>query len=251
MSSASLLCLDFDGVICDSVLECLVSSWVAYHGDNGQDRVSMDSLSVALRASFTALRPFIRSGEDYVLIQDLLAREQTVKHQAEFDRNIAAAGFSKMAEYKQRFYAARESLLATRRDYWFSLNRLYPHMAILLARYSALANMHIVSTKRSDFILEILRHNGIEYDASRVHYAAIAPKLEIVGRLINSLRAGGAIFVDDQIDHLVGSRHPAIEPRLASWGYVKDEWLSDSKGVLVVNPGEMEGIFAQLAIGSN
>ena len=33
-----------------------------------------------------------------------------------------------------------------------------------------------------------------------------------------------AVLVDDQIDHLIKPRGPAVDVRLALWGYVKPEW---------------------------
>ena len=207
-----ILCLDFDGVICDSVLECLVSSWIACFEGDPPDRVSR-----LLKTRFLALRPFIRSGEDYVLIQQLLEKDRSIANQEEFDGMLKKAGSSRMAEYKKRFYAARESLFDSDRGYWFGLNRLYPHVEDLLKRFAEHTNLYVVSTKRPDFIAEILSFHGIRFDTARIHYSASVPKLEIGEQLADEHRADRAFFVDDQIDHLVGGSHPAVEPCLASW----------------------------------
>ena len=233
-----ILCLDFDGVICDSVLECLVSSWIACFEGNPPDRVPL-----FLKQRFLELRPFIRSGEDYVLIQRLLEQGRSIRNQEEFDDLLGKAGALKMAEYKERFYSARESLFRSERDYWFGLNRLYPHVEGLLKLHAASANLHIVSTKRPDFISEILGFHGIRFNPARMHYASSVPKLEIVNRLADENRAEKVYFVDDQIDHLTGSRREAVEPCLASWGYVKPEWLGKPTGVRVLEPIELRGLF--------
>ena len=60
----TLVFLDFDGVICDSALECLVSSWEAYFRDHGRD--APKAVPVDLKERFLALRPYVRSGEDSV-----------------------------------------------------------------------------------------------------------------------------------------------------------------------------------------
>jgi hypothetical protein len=47
-----------------------------------------------------------------------------------------------------------------------------------------------------------------------------------------------AFFVDDQLDHLVvAGRNPAVKPFLASWGYVKNEWLHQKEVPVLDRPG--------------
>ena len=69
-----LLYLDFDGVVCDSERECFVSSWLTYRQLGGA--TGGEHISLRARRRFRQMRPLIRSGEDYVVIQQILAREQ-------------------------------------------------------------------------------------------------------------------------------------------------------------------------------
>ena len=86
--------LDFDGVICDSVDECLVTSFHAYYDLQGNPAPA--SGPAARRESFARLRPFIHIGEDYLLIHELIDRGIDIADQREFDALVQAAGRSRM-----------------------------------------------------------------------------------------------------------------------------------------------------------
>ncbi len=241
-----LLCLDFDGVICDSALECLVSSWLTYYRDISGGQPS--HVPVSLRSDFLLLRPFIRSGEDFILIHELLYKKVMIESQQQFDSCISAAGGERMMRYKELFYKAREGLVEQDRSYWLSLNPIYRHMKRPLKRLSGRDELHIVSTKRPDFIAAILSSNGIEFPQRNIHYSSNIEKLDLVADLLIDSGFERSVFVDDQIDHLrregITDR---IDSKLAAWGYVKQEWL-DSKvpGVEVLSVEGMTGLFEDL-----
>src|SRR5512138_3366484 len=125
MRDVPLLILDFDGVICDSLDECFVSSWPAYH--TLYRKSPPPKVPITLRDDFARLRPFIRTGEDYLLIQEILTQGKSVQDQAAFDALIAEAGPEKMRIFKELFTKARSELLEKDKRFWLSLNRIYPH----------------------------------------------------------------------------------------------------------------------------
>jgi phosphoglycolate phosphatase-like HAD superfamily hydrolase len=232
----SLLVLDFDGVICDSIDECFVSSWIAYYELYRMEQPPQ--VPVRLRAEFARLRPFIRSGEDFVLIQSILRESTPVPDQAAFDAAAVKAGADTMRRFKELFYAARRDLLARDRRFWLSLNRVYPHVVAAFARLPVDAPVHILSTKRMEYITESLAEARIHFPHERIHLSPTQSKLPTV----EAMRASGgfahAVFVDDQIDYLLHNDSPRISAYLASWGYVKSEWLAPDSGVAVMNPDD-------------
>ena len=50
----------------------------------------------------------------------------------------------------------------------------------------------------------------------------------------------GALFIDDQIDHLTSKSAGdlRITGCLASWGYVQKQWLEDPRGVELLYPNQ-------------
>ena len=83
-----------------------------------------------LGAQFRALRPFVRSGEDFVLIQELVDRQATVDSQEEFDRAWQRPGTPSRKAFKDLFYQARSSLMDRDRQAWLAMNPIYPHVGV-------------------------------------------------------------------------------------------------------------------------
>ncbi len=243
MREAPLLVLDFDGVICDSIDECFVSSWAAYH------ELHLGRPSAAAtpddREGFARLRPFVRSGEDFVLIQEILERGLAVSDQAGFDKVSRDGGMA--SRYRELFYRAREEFLKRDRAAWLALNRVYPHVKRALGRLPASAALSVLSTKKPPFIAEILSANGILIPERQIVWSADEPKLSVVGRLLRAAGRDEAVFVEDQVDAIAGNTDLRIRVYLATWGYVKREWLetdgagnSRSVGVPLLTPSGFE-----------
>ncbi len=102
-----LVFLDFDGVICDSLLECLVSSWQGYYRLHLGKRET--AVPITLRREFSKLRPYVRAGEDFILIQELINNKIPIRSQEQFDSQLAVRGEERMARYKELFYTARRA----------------------------------------------------------------------------------------------------------------------------------------------
>lgn len=237
MASALRLFIDFDGVICDSAAECLFSSWVAYDrltwsADAGAATVRPPAaprvVPIALRQRFMQLRPFIRAGDDYVLIQHLLAAGRMPSRQEEFDRARRDAGPRALARYADALNRVRQELVSHDRDHWLRLNPLYPGMATLL-RAADWETTSILSTKRPAYIAAILDFHAVAVPSQAILHAAAASKLEIVSMALNERQDGRAALVDDQLDHLIGNDDERIEVYLADWGYARPEWLADPR----------------------
>ena len=230
--------LDFDGVICDSILETLVSSWRGYYLLRGEEQPPL--MPVSLLRDFAGLRPYVRAGEDFILIHELIAAGYPIRSQRDFDNQLAERGQQRIDLYRDSFYAARQELLRHQREYWLSLNRLYPHVAPCLGSWSSSSSLYILSTKRADFIVEILNSKNIPMAPQRVLSCAAKEKISTILRTLAQRGYERALFIDDQIDHLASdsARDPRIDCCLASWGYVQKQWLEDPRGVELLYPNQ-------------
>lgn len=234
------LFLDFDGVICDSINECFVSSWLAYYGmeDTQPDRVSLE-----YHNRFAALRPFIRTGSDYVFIHEVLASGRTVTGQADFDDLLEAGGEEKQRRYHEVFYETRENLLESEREYWLALNRIYDGVSDWLSVIQD--HSYVVTTKKAAFAAEILSANGSSWDEERIFCSGKQRKIPFIRRIMDEHGILRAAFVDDQIDHLNKERDPAINVYLAEWGYVQPAWLKQST-VPILTKDDFLGLLRRL-----
>ena len=253
-----LLFLDFDGVICDSERECFVSSWLTYREFRGPQRAP-ERITLHDRRRFRELRPLIRSGEDYVVIQHILAREaaQSEYHgpaaQDAFDTCRDALGGQRIATYKRAMAATRDRFLQRDKEGWLALNRIYPHMRALLTGCD-LANVRILSTKAAPLVCEILRAHDIPLPDAAVLHAASNPdgtdtrKLDLIAAQLEAHPGGRALFVEDQLDHLLDNDDARIVTYLADWGYVLPQWLAHPdrllrKGVRLIGRTQVAELF--------
>jgi phosphoglycolate phosphatase-like HAD superfamily hydrolase len=241
---APALVLDFDGVVCDSVDECFSSSWAAFHRlFMGR---SIPAATSESRAAFARLRPFVRSGEDFVLIQQMVDQGQHVDTQAVFDERARRAGSETLDRFKSVFYEARASLLSDDHAAWIRMNRIYPHVAAGIAGLPPGAPLYILSTKRPRFIAEILNANGISVPGEHILHSSGEPKLSEVERIRGEGGFEEAVFVEDQIDAIRGNSNRRISAYLATWGYVQAEWLREPAEVALLTPQGFLDLLARI-----
>ncbi len=225
-SDSTVLFIDFDGVICDSVNECIVSSWIGYYRYLKKEEPS--KIPVDFRKTFLSYRSYIRSGNDYILIQELMDRGIPVESNEDFERHRKLAGNKKMELYTQLFYRARDYLLSNELTYWLELNALFPHVTEPLKAVSERENIHILSTKKAMYNERILRFNGINFPMERIHYSSNADKISFIRNFLNQhSHYQKAILIDDQIDNMKGNTDSQIETYLALWGFIDKKWLAE------------------------
>lgn len=217
--------LDFDGVICDSVNECFVSSWMAYsqYRDSEPTAVSLSEYQ-----TFRDYRPFIRGGADYLLLQRCIDLSIHLTTQDEFDEQVEVVGERGMDEFHRQFYAVRSELLKSDKSYWLKLNRFFPGVEQPLR--SLTAEAWILTTKEASFAHEIITSQGFDWSLDKIICSGKERKVEIIEKIIE--RDDTAVFIDDQIDHFNGEVDPRISCYLASWGYVRPDWLEENVEVL-------------------
>lgn len=221
--------LDFDGVVCDSVLEAYVSSWIAWYRTIRSEEPA--AVPIEQRELFYRYRPFIRNGEDFVLLQQLIERGVAIATQRDFDLQLERAGTRSMQQYRNAIYAVRERLLAQDRDAWLRLNRIYPHVRKELDRLALLRQVYILSTKKADYIAEILAGDGVSWPRDRIITSEGRPKISIIGEVLAQSSATTAHFFEDQPDHFPRSPETVgyeLHCYLAEWGYIQKQWLHQS-----------------------
>jgi phosphoglycolate phosphatase-like HAD superfamily hydrolase len=229
-----LLVLDFDGVICDSVEECFLASWTAYHAHLLGDEAARPPESA--RGAFRKLRPFVRSGEDFILIQHLVRSRLVPESQEEFDDAWNRPGLADRRTCKDLFYRARTDLHDGDPRAWLAMNRIYPHVAEALGRLSQQVPLFVLSTKKPRFVIAPLEAAHLPVAAERVLYAEAEPKLATIEGLLQRWDVPEAVFVEDQVDAIRGNTNPRIRTFLATWGYVQQEWLRKPAGFTLLAP---------------
>ncbi|MBN1413031.1 MAG: hypothetical protein JW969_19485 [Spirochaetales bacterium] len=227
MNSRTLVFLDFDGVICDSQQECLYSAWTAYFRLYRKEDPGVIQLS--FRNAFYAGRPFIRNSEDYLVLCEAINDARPLRSQADFDALLKSSNSGKLRQFRDCFYEARTALLSEDRDYWLGLNPLYPHMKKILQHTRLSQQLYILSTKRPGFIREVLLQNGLPIDNEKILNNGQRTKYDIIRETMKNRKSDKALFIDDQLDHLLKADDPRVTCYLPLWGYIQKEWTANSR----------------------
>ena len=241
-----ILVSDFDGVICDSVHECMVSSHRAYQRLTNPRRTVSDKIAPDLRKKFRQLRPYVRSGEDYIVLWDILNQGVIAQNQAAFD-DYSHSHAAQIEKYREALYSEREQMLRTERRFWLDLNPLFKASASL-RDCTNFERIHILSTKRSEYVLEILDHHGIDFPKDRVIFTTPQEKVKNLTALLSQTNSPqNSAYVEDQIEFLIASKHLKVMPFLAGWGYVCKDQKERAKeaGIETLTPNKFKQILEQ------
>ena len=227
------LALDFDGVIADSINECLVVSYNAFGKFIGKNSriFSIDKIEENRVIESRRLRNFIRSGEDYVYIQLALQENALIRNQQEFDDFCG-----KYAELREQFfnmfYNEREQFSTDNFQNWIKLNPLYEGFELFLKYYQFKKQLYIISTKKIEFIQRILEAGEIDLiNENMFHASSNRPKKMIIKELLESRGVGPEkfYFIDDQIDTLIKVKETEVNCLFAKWGYNNPEQLGKAE----------------------
>jgi phosphoglycolate phosphatase-like HAD superfamily hydrolase len=246
MNRRTLLLLDFDGVICDSALECYETSLEAYASVLKKQHKQID-VHPHRADAFYRLRPYIRNSEDYIVIQIIIDEGGEVGSQRDFDEVLARYSEEERRALSHIFYDVRSRRMKSEPSAWLESNPLYPHMKPGLARYASNRRLYILSTKRADFIDAIFSHNEIELAHSRILDCRKGEtKLERASRLLDAGAGDRAFLVDDQISHLESNLDQRITTCLPRWGYIDPNALQNPGNVRIIDEQDMLDLFRLL-----
>ena len=234
MHTPTHLYIDFDGVICDSVQEAFVSSYAAYYDNlelarkvvaDTTDRVN------AIKSTFYQYRPFIRSGQHFMLLQHCIAHGIVLTSQSDFERELQSTSTAQLMEWRQALYAMRALFIKEYVNEFLSLHHFYDHVHTHLMHLSKASHVTILSTKKEHLVSLLLTHARIAWPSDRIVGAHTQSKIDIIkNRHLHTQEQ--VAFIDDHIPHIlpiIHGRKCGIHCYLADWGYVLPQWREDTR----------------------
>jgi len=227
-SSPTILALDFDGVICDGLIEYFEVAWRTYCKVwSPADDTPPDDL--ALR--FYRLRPVIETGwEMPVLIKALLegiSDDQILQEWTKITPQILLDSKLQAREIAAKLDYLRDEWIATDLEGWLGLHKFYPGVIekIKLTLASEV-QLFIVTTKEGRFVQQLLQQEGVNLPPDAIFGKEVKrPKYEILRELIQSANQQPVSlwFVEDRIKTLQLVQQQAdledVKLFLADWGY--------------------------------
>ncbi|YAF98075.1 MAG: HAD family hydrolase [Nodularia sp. CChRGM 3473] len=227
-SSPTILALDFDGVICDGLIEYFEVAWRAYCQIwSPANTTPPDDL--ALR--FYRLRPVIETGwEMPVLIKvlvDEVPEEKILQEWANITPQILLDNNLQAKEIGAKLDNLRDEWINTDLDGWLSLHRFYP--GVLEKIKVTVANevkLYIVTTKEGRFVQQLLQREGLNLPPTAIFGKEVKrPKYEILRELIHvaNQKPISLWFVEDRLKTLQLVQQQTdlgnVKLFLADWGY--------------------------------
>lgn len=232
----TILALDFDGVLCDGLLEYFQSSWRTYSQIWKPDnQIPPDNLA----SRFYCWRPVVEIGwEMPVLLRALIlniSEEEIFQDWSKVAQSIIATEKLDAADIGKKLDAVRDQWIATDLEGWLGLHRFYPGIIERLREILDLAQsspspistqLFIVTTKEGRFVKQLLQRQGIQLSEDRIiGKECKRPKHQTLRQLIQEFSGEAATlwFVEDRLKTLQSvQQHPdlnEVKLYLADWGY--------------------------------
>ncbi len=226
MNPPALIAFDFDGVICDGLIEYFETAWQAYcQLFEPEETTPPDGLA----ERFYPLRPVIETGwEMPVLVEALM---QGAKDQQIVDEwpemalpYLEAANLTK-TQSVQMLDGVRDQKIQSDLQSWLDLHRFYPG---IVDRLKTLLDsdllIYIVSTKEGRFIQALLAQSGVDLPGDRILGKEVKrPKYETLRLLKEQHEVENIWFIEDRLPALkaVAEQNDlsAVQLFLADWGY--------------------------------
>jgi phosphoglycolate phosphatase-like HAD superfamily hydrolase len=228
MASPDILALDFDGVVCDGLIEYFQTAWRAYCELFNPDS---DTPPEGLAERFYPLRPVIETGWEmplllYGLLQDI-ADEDILQHWPEIVPRLLADTGVEAKTAAQAVDGVRDRWIHTDLQNWLDQHRFYPGVLNRLRQaMDQDMTVMIISTKEGRFIRQLLSQQGLDLPEDHILGKEIKqPKYETL-RQVKAQQPGQEVtiwFVEDRLKALQAVKTQAdltdVQLFLAEWGY--------------------------------
>ncbi|MEM6518130.1 MAG: HAD family hydrolase [Cyanobacteria bacterium P01_C01_bin.70] len=260
----AMLALDFDGVLCDGLVEYFQTAWKAHCEIFAQPPSEPPE---GLAEKFYPLRPVIETGWEMPLL--LYALQQGVdevailEHWPVLVQDILRETQVQPDDAMAAVDGVRDRWIAADLDGWLSRHRFYPGMIERLqAAIAAGVFPLIISTKEGRFIQALLAKEGIDLPREQIIGKEISqPKTTTLRQLQASPPTVVPIaqpiwFVEDRLKTLekvkADSQLTDIVLFLADWGYntiTEKKQAADDSRIHLLSLPQVTGEFSQWVTG--
>jgi len=228
MENKRIIVFDFDGVVCDSTDECMVTAWNAWQLWNKKDgfRRTVTEFSDEEVKSFRKLRPYVRGAGEYYILCNSQQENISILNQGDFD-TFAAQWKEFMNPFKKVFFQCREKLRTEDLEEWIKLHPVYMEVINLLKELNTQERLYVATLKDGQSVKLILNYHGIDIPKEKIlDQAQVASKLEALNRIaqVEAASKDEMLFIDDNFTHLVNPHKNGYHVYLSSWGNALGEF---------------------------
>ena len=219
---AKVIVFDFDGVVCDSTDECLVTSWNAWQKWNSRRgfRINLVEFSDEEKATFRQLRPYVRGAGEYYILRRSMEEAFLITAQKVFER-LRERWLDHLEPFKAVFYDAREKLRLQDIESWVILHPVFEDVIAVMKKLNEQQRLRVATLKDSTSVRLILEHYGVYLLPEHLlAESQISSKLEALNHYSEkeNLSKKDLIFIDDNVTHLFEPKKAGYNTLLTGWG---------------------------------
>lgn len=217
-----LILWDFDGVIIDSMQECLLTSYNAFlsFGNSEAQSVSLTAIPASVSEHFFKFRKYVRPAGEYYLMHQSLVESEDIATPEAYQRYVKLKK-DKISAFQPLFFQQRNSFRQENEQEWLELHQVYPHIFGAWERLQMDYKFIVVSNKDKRSIKMLLDHFHLG-PVSEIYGSDFSNnKYEIIQHLIKSkhLSHADVVFVDDHAGHLRDVQPLGVKLGFANWGF--------------------------------
>ncbi len=214
----TVLALDFDGLICDALNECILVSWNGYYGKSLDD-FSQEGLEVIprkFRKIFQRCRNFAQHLGHFIV--PFLDAQNTIISADDFNLVYESVSSDVVEEFIQKVTTYRHQIRNTKETEWLQHHSLYPGMQTFLTQMKL--PVYIVTAKDGESVLKILNSVGINLDENRI-FGEQKNKVEAFQQItdLEHIHNQQLYFFDDNILNVLSAQKSGYTAYWATWGY--------------------------------
>jgi len=216
--------LDFDGVVCDSRLECMVTSYIAYQRLYNQELVrtfSHDNIKENWKTKFFQYRFLARIAREYKLLWDLITLEHPISSSQSLYKQTRSEP-DELIRFHELFYSTRKRWIEKDIGSWIKNNPLYREIIPYIEKWYAKNQLLIASAKDRNSIRMILEFAGIPVSDDIIYGNEEGDKPDHFADICLQNPDSDIIFIDDNLENLLLVKKK-IKLNLAIWGYNCEE----------------------------
>ena len=224
-----IVVFDFDGVVCDSSDECMVTSWNAWEKWESRDgfRNDLSKFTKQDELNFRKVRPRVRGAGEYYILRRAISEGISIESQETY--NILEKRWQENIEpFKVLFFKAREKLRQDEIDIWISLHHVFEGVLEALKTLNNQNRLYIATLKDAKSVRLILENQGIIIQKDRLYdQSQIKSKLQALDKFRKQICCDKSdmIFIDDNPTHLIEPRKAGYLVYLTTWGQTLEEYL--------------------------
>jgi len=164
--SKTIMIFDFDGVLCNSIDECMLVSLQAYRSEHN---IKFQDISDKMKTYFYKYRYLVRpAGEYYLLWKSFF--EDIKDIEIEFD-NLKKDYNLEISVFRSKFFYFR-SLMKKNETYWNSLHKLYKNTLQFFELN--FENQFILTNKDKDSVIRLAKYHGYHDKIQSVYSSDIS-----------------------------------------------------------------------------